>query len=67
MSYLTHLYEALSSPLGKVITTSDREALRQHYYKARREANDPELDVLSFVPSPTNPDELWIVRRAPKS
>lgn len=63
---LAMLYEALSVEVGKVVSTSDVEHLRAQFYKVRREANDPELDCLSFIPSPTNPEELWIVKRAPQ-
>lgn len=64
---LAHLYEALASEFGKVVLTSDIEYLRQQYYKVRRGANDPALEVLTFTPSPTNPEELWIIKRAPKA
>jgi hypothetical protein len=58
------LYEALASPYGKVVETSDVERLRQALYKARRDSNDVSLDCLAFCQSPTNPEgELWIVKK----
>jgi len=58
------LYEALRSELGIIVATSDPTALKQKLYAARREADDPQLDSLSFVTSRTNPDrEIWIVRK----
>lgn len=57
------LYEALGSPLGVVVRCSDTERARQKLYALRKECNDPDLDILSFVQSPTSPLELWIVRK----
>jgi hypothetical protein len=58
------LYQALSEDRGLVIQTEgDIEAVRQRLYREREKAQDPELDILSFVPSPTDPTQLWIVKR----
>ena len=57
------LVEALSSPLGIKVKTSDPLKLRQQLYVLR--SGDPDCLCLSFVVSPSNPDdELWIVRRS---
>lgn len=61
-----YLYQALTTPLGVCLQVSDVEAVRQRLYTARREAADPLLDALALVPSPTAPDELWIVKRGSK-
>ncbi len=60
---LEHLYAALRSPLGVVltITEGDFESVRQKLYRLRRETMDPALTHLSFVQSPTDPTQLWIV------
>lgn len=66
---LNLLYEALGTDLGVVILTNDAEKARQKLYKLRAEANDPDLESLSIVQSPTAPNQLWIVKRksdAPK-
>jgi hypothetical protein len=60
------LYNALHSPLGIKIQSSDPAFLRQKLYAARRELNDPDLANLSFVESPINPEHLWIVRKNEK-
>lgn len=65
LDLLEKLYDALRSPLGTVIETEDPERLRAKLYALRRERQDtdPQLRVLSFIISPTNPgSELWIVK-----
>lgn len=58
------LYQALASDLGIVVETNDVERTRAKLYAARREANDPALEILSFTPSRTSPEtQLWIVKR----
>lgn len=61
-SPLELLGEALASPVGIVITTSDPERLRQALYRAR--ASDPGFALLSIVTSRTAPaSEVWIVKK----
>lgn len=60
---LEHWYQALRSPAGVCLRTDDFEATRQKLYKARREVLDPDLDGLSIVQSPTDSNELWIVKK----
>ena len=55
------LYDALRTSLGTVIQTEDPERLRQHLYAVRKESDD--FSALSFVISPTNPLDLWIVNK----
>lgn len=59
------LYQALSSDRGLVLQCEDCdvEQLRQKLYQERKKAQDVSLDVLAFVPSPTDPTQLWIVRK----
>ncbi len=53
------LYRALASPVGIILRTNDVNLLRQRLYTLRKE--DEALGVLSFSPSPTDPNgELWI-------
>lgn len=59
---LNHLYEALGSAFGVVVQCSHTEKARQAYYKLRKEAQDPDLESLSIVQSPTDPQQLWIVK-----
>jgi hypothetical protein len=57
-------YAALATDHGVVIhTDGDFERVRQKLYAARRERNDPELKHLSICQSPTEPGDLWIVKR----
>ncbi len=55
------LYDALRSPLGIVVETTDPERLRQRLYAIRREAED--FVPLSFVISPLNGVDLWILNK----
>lgn len=55
------LYNALRSPSGTIIETDDAEFLRQKLYAIRRE--NAEFVNLSFVISPANGTDLWIVNK----
>lgn len=55
------LYRALTTPLGIAVESSDPDRLRQKLYPLRKE--DPSFACLSFVLSPMNPSELWILKR----
>lgn len=55
------LYEALNAPLGIVVETNDPERLRQKLYAERKKS--PEFDVLSFIISPMNKRDLWILNK----
>lgn len=55
------LYDALRTPLGTVIETEDPERLRQRLYAIRKESDD--FAQLSFVISPINGLDLWIVNK----
>jgi hypothetical protein len=55
------LYEALNSPLGVIVESSNVEAVKARLYNLRRQ--DPALACLSLLTSPTNPTgEIWIVK-----
>lgn len=57
-------YAALGSPSGVIVSVSDPEKAKMKLYDLRKEANDPDLYLLSIVTSPTAPaTELWIVKR----
>lgn len=60
---LEFLYKALRSDKGVVIRTDNFDLTRAQLYKARSEAADKDLDCLSFVQSPTDSSEIWIVRK----
>lgn len=55
------LYDALRTPLGIVIQTEDPERLRQRLYPIRKGHED--FSQLSFVISPINGLDLWIVNK----
>lgn len=58
------LYRALQTPTGIVVKTSNVELLRNRLYATRREAQNIEFEVLTFMPSRTTPKtELWIARK----
>jgi hypothetical protein len=55
------LLQALGSEHGIVVRTPEPLRLRQKLYPLKKE--DPSFICLSFVLSPTDPDnELWIVK-----
>jgi hypothetical protein len=56
------LYSAANSPPGIVVETSDPEALRQKLYALRREY-EGDFENLSFVISPMNGSDLWILNK----
>lgn len=60
IDHLELLYAAVHSERGVVIETDDAEFLRQKLYKLRPE--DPDFADLSFVISPINGKDLWIIK-----
>lgn len=63
---LEHWYAALHSSLGIKLTTTDPKRLIQQLYIARRKALDPDLQGISVIISPGNPNELWLVKNGKK-
>ena len=58
------LYQALAEPIGLLLQTSDFNRARQALYRARAEAQDPELSGLQFRASPgLDGGDLVIVNR----
>jgi len=55
------LFQALSSPYGIVVATSDPDRLRQKLYPLRK--TDPAFAPLAFVLSPLSPQHLWILKQ----
>jgi len=53
---------ALKSKVGIAIQTDNRNILRNHLYKARAEANRPDLDEVVMI-LPEREDEIWLVRK----
>lgn len=56
------LYSAQHSALGIVVETDNAEHLRQKLYTVRREYEE-EFKQLSFVISPMNGADLWILNK----
>lgn len=56
-------YRALAEPIGVILVTNDRDVLRQALYRARRASGDADLDGLSLVLSPTDDNQLWIIKK----
>ena len=59
------LYRAASAPHGVVTTVSDTGQAIALAYRVRASLGDPSLAGLRFVRSPTQANELWIVRDDP--
>lgn len=56
------LFDALRSPLGTVVETTDPQNCKAKLYALRREY--PEFACLSFLVSPTDPGgSFWIVKK----
>jgi DNA-binding phage protein len=53
---------ALDAETGIAIPTDNRGLLRQHLYRARAEANNPEFERIVMI-MPENETELWLVHR----
>lgn len=60
--FLEDWYAALNSPYGVVIAVSDPAKAIQRYYQARAKSGDPDLQGLSIRRSPTEPNEIWLVK-----
>ena len=60
---LEYFYRALRSKFGIYLGCSNVTALRGKLYIERTNALDPDLDVISLVISPFNPNHLWLVKR----
>lgn len=56
------LYQALAEPIGLLVQTDNFRLLTARLYRARQEANDPDLAVLQFRQSPVEGGELIIVK-----
>lgn len=63
---LTLLYEALTSPLGIVISTPEPERTRMQLYAERKARADPALDCISICLPPFSTSELWLVKTQAK-
>lgn len=55
------LYRAYAAPIGIVVATADLIALRNKLYVIRKDI--PNMDELSFVVSPINGKDLWILHK----
>lgn len=55
------LYDAVRSPFGLVIETNSPDRLRAKLYPLRKTV--PEFEPLSFVISPINGRDLWILNK----
>lgn len=62
LTLLSLLYDAMRSPFGICVATPDPEFLRQKLYPLRKKHID-EFKCISFVISPMNNGDLWILRK----
>jgi len=58
-------YRALHSERGIELVCASAESTRAKLYAARREAKDPDLDLISLTISPFDPHKLWLIRKDP--
>lgn len=60
---VSYLYQALVSKYGIIVETDNLPILRARLYKARAEAQDPDLARLQLRPDPVSPNTLlWIIK-----
>lgn len=59
---LDYWLQALDAEIGIAITTDNRALLRQHLYRARAEADNPDLDNIVIL-LPEAEDQIWLVHR----
>lgn len=63
-NYLELWYRAFASTFGIVILTDNPERLKQKLYAARKDSLDPDLESISIIQSPTDPNnEFWLVKK----
>jgi hypothetical protein len=53
---------AVDAEVGVAIQTDDRGLLRQHLYRARSIADNPEFEQITMV-LPEKEDEIWLVKK----
>jgi DNA-binding phage protein len=53
---------AVNAEVGIAIPTDNRQLLRQHLYRARVEAKNPEFDDITMI-LPANETEIWLVHK----
>jgi len=53
---------AVEAEVGIAIETDNRQLLRQHLYRARAEAENPEFDDIVMI-LPDNETEIWLVHK----
>jgi DNA-binding phage protein len=53
---------AVDAEVGVSVPTDNRQLLRQHLYRARAEANNPEFDDIVII-LPANETEIWLVHK----
>ena len=56
-------YAALASECGVIIRTDDPAFTKQKLYAIRKGLRDPDLESISIMTSPNDPNELWLVKR----
>lgn len=59
---LIHWYAALREPIGLCLRSNDRNLLRQKLYAVRARAKDEALEKLSIIFSPSEEDQIWIIK-----
>lgn len=62
---LVLLFQALESPLGIEVKTSDLRLARQRFYAARKSA--PELEDIQIRQSPHDSQTIWLTKGTPKA
>jgi hypothetical protein len=53
---------AVDAEVGIAVETDNRQLLRQHLYRARVEAQNPEYDDIVMI-LPDNGSEIWLVHK----
>lgn len=67
LNLLEHLYAALRSPLGIVLSTDNVEILVRRLKELRKQRS-PEFDNIAVLPDPLQPSsQVWLGKRGPNA
>lgn len=64
LPYLEYLYQALSSPEGLVLHSTDPAYVIRKLKETKLISLEDAFDVLQIIPSPTTDGEIWILKNA---
>jgi len=64
LPYLEYLYQALATKEGLVLSSTDPAYSLRKLKEAKIISLEEQFDCLEIIPSPTTPNEIWIMKNA---